>query len=176
MNAKRGEGRFDLKSLFRDLDDVRQAKGLTWKALTEQINAPFSETTSLPISQSTIRGIATKSSMTSAVVLQILRWLDRTPESFLPAGAVRFGDDERLPVVGATRILRLDTRKLFAALSAVRASREMSWAQAANAMPSITQGQLQSLTKGPLIGFPRVMTMTQWAQQPLAQFVRGTKI
>jgi hypothetical protein len=32
---------------------------------------------------------------------------------------------------------------------------------------------LTNLAKGPLIGFPRVMTLTQWLGRPAADFVRA---
>jgi hypothetical protein len=32
---------------------------------------------------------------------------------------------------------------------------------------------LTNLATGPLIGFPRVMTMTQWLGRPVAAFVHG---
>jgi hypothetical protein len=72
-----------MRELQAALDDARRAQGLTWVALTAEINKPFEGTSSIPISVSSIRGMENKRSVTSAVVLQILRWLGRTPESFL---------------------------------------------------------------------------------------------
>ena len=45
-------------------------------------------------------------------VLQVIRWLDRTPESFMPGHRRAM----RLPAVPSNRILRLDTKRLWAAV------------------------------------------------------------
>jgi hypothetical protein len=175
MSAETNIARFDLAELHRVLDEARQAEDLSWKDLAADINVPFGQTTSIPISVSTIRGIADKRSVTSAVVLQILRWLDRSPESFLSPPALRFGEWETLPEVGPERILRLDTRLLHRVLDKGRQARELSWIQVAAALPGFTPSMLINLAKGPLIGFPRVMVLTQRIGRPLAEFVRGTK-
>jgi hypothetical protein len=175
MSVEKNISRFDLAELHRALDAARQAKDLTWKDLVAEINVPFGQTTSIPISVATIRGLADKSSVTSAVVLQILRWLNRSPESFLPPSAMRFGERETLPDVGPVRILRLDTRLLHRVLDKGRQPRELSWPQVAAALPGFTPSMLMNLAKGPLIGFPRVMILTQRMGRPLAEFVRGTK-
>jgi hypothetical protein len=72
--------------------------------------------------------------VTSAVVLQVLRWLRRTPESFL-AGRDQNG--------------------------------------VAKEMAGFTPSMLTNLPTGPLIGFPRVMVLTQWLGRPAADFVRA---
>ena len=72
---------FDMEALQAAVDERRRAQGLTWEELTAEINEPFKGTTSIPISVSTIKTMSKKSSVTSAVVLQVLRWLDRSPES-----------------------------------------------------------------------------------------------
>jgi hypothetical protein len=164
---------FDLVALHRALDDGRTARGLSWSALADEINAPFAHTDSIPIHVATIRGSARPRSVTSAVVLQILRWLGRSPESFMPATARRFGADEKLPDPGPTKILRFDTRQLHAALDQVRHERGLTWVGVAAELRGITPSMLTNLATGPLIGFPRVMTMTQWLDRPAAAFVRG---
>jgi hypothetical protein len=68
--------------------------------------------------------------------------------------------------------LRFDTRALHAALNAQRHSRGLSWAQVAAELPGFTTSMLINLASGPLIGFPRVMLLTQWLGQPAAHFVR----
>jgi hypothetical protein len=75
--------KFDMRALQDALDGERRARKLTWDQLAAEINEPFKHTPSIPISVSTLRTMTTKRSVTSAVVLQVLRWLRRTPESFL---------------------------------------------------------------------------------------------
>jgi hypothetical protein len=160
-----------LQRLLATLDAERQARGLSWVRLTE-INKPLAGTSSIPISLATIRGIGSKSSVTSAVVLQILRWLRRTPESFLAAGEVAPQAEETLPDPGPSHILRFDTRALHAALNAERRKRGLTWKAVAGELPGFTDSMLINLATGPLIGFPRVMTLTQWLGRPAASFVR----
>jgi hypothetical protein len=113
-----------------------------------------------------------KRSVTSAVVLQILRWLERAPESFLSDGGAGAAAGEILPEPGPGRILRFDTRALHAALDAERRRRGLTWKQAAAELPGFSESMLTNLAAGPLIGFPRVMLLTQWMGQPAVHFVR----
>jgi hypothetical protein len=117
--------------------------------------------------------MANKRSVTSAVVLQVLRWLDRTPESFLDGREQKATADEKLPDAGPNRVLRFDTRALHAALDRERQRRGMSWVQVARELPGFSAGTLSNLRSGPLIGFPRVMCLTQWLSVPASAFVRA---
>jgi hypothetical protein len=161
-----------MQGLHPSLEAARRAHGLTWTELLAEINRPFEGTPSIPISVSTVRGMLNKSSVTSAVVLQILRWLGRTPESFLSEGAAAPQPGEALPEPGPGRILRFDTRAMHTALDAERLKRGMKWKQVAEELPGYTESMLTNLAKGPLIGFPRVMRITQWVGRPAASFVR----
>ncbi len=114
-----------------------------------------------------------KRSVTSAVVLQALRWLGRAPENFLAGRDAIAAAHEALPDPGPSRILRFDTRSLHAALDAERIGRGLTWKQVAEELPGFTQGMLTNLAGGPLIGFPRVMLITQWLHRPAVDFVRA---
>ncbi len=165
---------FDLRALHTALASARMERGLSWTEVLAQINRAFEGTPSIPISLGTLREMDRKSSVTSAVVLQALRWLGRTPESFLvSAGQQPYsGPAQLLPEPGPGRILRFDTRALHAALDARRTEDGLSWKQLAAQLPGFTPAMLTNLATGPLIGFPRVMLPTQWLQQPAAHFVR----
>jgi hypothetical protein len=162
---------FDMLGFCAALDEERRARGLSWPALVEEINRPFAGTPSIPITVGTVRGIANKSSVNSGVVLQVLRWMKRTPESFLVPGAEPRAD-EVLSEPGVGRILRFDTRAMHAALDAERVRRGWTWKQLAEELPGFAPNMLTNLAKGPLIGFPRVMLLTQWLGRPAATFVR----
>lgn len=164
--------KFDMHALQAALDDARRTRGLTWAALTAEINKPFAGTPSIPISVSTLRGMASKRSVTAGVVLQVLRWLGRTAESFLVGNAAPPQASEILPEPGPGRILRFDTRAMHAALDAQRRERDMTWKQVADELPGFSGSMLTNLAQGPLIGFPRVMMITQWLGRPAASFVR----
>lgn len=161
-----------MQALHAVLDAERRALHLSWIELTAQINKPFDGTSSIPISLTTIRSMQKKRSVTSAVVLQVLRWLGRTPESFLTGHGSSPTASETLPEPGPSRILRFDTRAMHGALEAERARRGMTWKQVAAELPGFTEGTLRNLASGPLIGFPRVMMITQWLGLPAARFVR----
>jgi hypothetical protein len=114
-----------------------------------------------------------KRSVTSAVVLQVLRWLGRTPESFLSDPTRSMSPDEELPETVPDRVLRLDTRAIYDALAQERGRRGLTWQQVADELPGFTANMLTNLANGPLIGFPRVMTLTQWLGLPVSTFVRA---
>lgn len=163
---------FDINALQEALDAERSARGLSWAALTAEINEPFKGTPSIPISVTTIRNMHAKRSVTSAVVLQVLRWLGRTPESFLTGLDAGSQTGELLPAGGPGRILRFDTVSMHAALGAERVRRAMTWKQVAMELPGFTESMLTNLATGPLIGFPRVMMIPHWLDLPAARFVR----
>jgi D-isomer specific 2-hydroxyacid dehydrogenase, catalytic domain len=66
------------------------------------------------------------------------------------------------PEPGPSRVLRLDTKALHAALDAERKTRGLTWEEVATELPGLTVSMLRNLSTGPLIGFPRVMMLTQW--------------
>lgn len=164
---------FDMRAFAVALDAERQARGLTWVQLADAINAPFQHVPSIPISLSTIRGMTRKRSVASAVVLQLLRWMGVSPERFLAGHGSSSRREEELPDVGPTRILRFDTKAIHAALSDAREERALTWKQVAGQLPGFTESMLTNLASGPLIGFPRVMLLTQWLGRPAADFMRG---
>jgi transcriptional regulator with XRE-family HTH domain len=164
---------FDMRAFYAELDERRRSLNLTWTQLAAEINRPLETTPSIPISPGTLRGMLKKRSVTSAVVLQALRWLGRTPESFLSGPTRSPTQEERLPEAGQDRILRFDTRAIYDALDLERRRRGLTWQQVANELPGFTANMLTNLASGPLIGFPRVITITQWLGRPAATFVRS---
>jgi hypothetical protein len=164
---------FDMAALYSALETERRNRGLTWQQLTAEVDEPFRHVPSIPISISTITGMTRKRSVTSAVVLQLLRWLGRTPESFLKGAAAAGSAEESLPDVGPHRIMRFDTNLMHQALNEARLRQGLTWKQVADELPGFTQGMLTNLSTGPAIGFPRVMIITQWLERPAASFVRG---
>jgi hypothetical protein len=163
---------FDVSALHDALDTCREARGLTWAELAREINGPFEHLPSLPIAVSTIKGMREKRSVTSAVVLQVLRWLGRAPEDFIPDSRADVGT-KPLPKIGDSQVLRVDTKTLHAALNAARVERGMTWNQVAGELRDTKEAQLTNLASGPLIGFPQLTRLTQWLGVPAATFVRG---
>jgi hypothetical protein len=60
----------------------------------------------------------------------MLRWLNRAPEDFLRLRGVSRISGLLLPIP-EHRVLRFDTKKIYAALDDRRAQRKMTWAQVA---------------------------------------------
>jgi hypothetical protein len=164
---------FNMRAFHTELDEQRRSRGLSWTELAAEINRPFETIPSIPISPGTLRDMLKKRSVTSAVVLQVLRWLGRTPESFLFGPMRSVSPDEQLPEAGQDRVLRLDTRAIYDALEQERRRRGLTWQQVADELPGFTASMLTNLANGPLIGFPRVMTITQWLGRPASTFVRS---
>ena len=110
---------FDAGALYQALDVKRTELGLSWKGVADQIWALSSDLNNRrrdhPISPSTLTNMAKKPRTSCQHALFMLRWLGRSPESFLH-GAV--GDDPRyaLPRVGSDRRLRWALKLLYAAM------------------------------------------------------------
>lgn len=167
-------GIFSLSSLYEALDADRKARGLSWRQLMHEINGPFHGTTSRPISLSTVTSLRVKPVAEGDGVLQMLRWLDRVPESFIPGYPFPEIEDHKLPGREVECVVRMHTRKLHAALNARRVERKLTWKQAAAEIGGVAESSLTHLAKGGRTGFPWVMRMTGWLDEPLARFTRLT--
>ncbi len=156
-------GDFDLRAVYDALDARRRERQISWTVVASEVNR--FRTRLRPIAVSTITSLRTKPKGEGDGILQMLLWLGRTPESFVPgvadAGAERF----RLPDLKRGEILRWDTRALFRALDAERQERQLTWAQVAREV-RFTSGMLTTLAKGPKIGLPRVMRLVRWLDRP----------
>jgi hypothetical protein len=95
-----------------------------------------------PIAASTITGLKQKPAGEGDGILQMLLW----------------------------QILRWDTQALFTALDEQRRERQLTWTEVAREVRGFTPGMLTNLSKGGRIGFPRVMRLVRWLDQPAAVF------
>jgi len=79
------------------LDAQWHLRGLTWQQAMHEINRLTDRKSSgHPIARSTVSGRRTKAVAEVDGVLQMLRWLNRTPRSFMPAWSPRYGHAIRL--------------------------------------------------------------------------------
>jgi hypothetical protein len=102
--------------------------------------------------------------------LFMLRWLERTPESFL-AGEGRSPTEAPLPAAGPDRRLRWNLRTLHAALDERRRAQQLTWRQLA-AIIGCTPSQLTGLrTARFATGMNVAMRVVQWLERPAADFV-----
>jgi len=123
---------FDIAALHSAIDARRTERGMSWKAVAREINRAEERNSVHPISPATIIGLKDKRwGVEGDGVLQILLWLDRTPESFVPdhPGATR--PEARLPRVPSGRILRFDVQLIFSKLDAQRSARQLTWSEVA---------------------------------------------
>ena len=164
---------FDIEALYAALDAQRQARGISWQQVVREMNALSERVPARPtISASTLTGMRNRAVIEGDGVLQMLRWLDRTPESFVPGHPVA-AEAAKLPDVGPYQILRFDTGRLYAALDAQRRDRGMTWNEVASEIGGFSAAGLTRLSKGGRTGFPHVMRMTRWLRLPAACFMRA---
>lgn len=151
---------FDLHALQAAIDAECRARGLTWAAAAREVG----------VSASTLRGLGTRRAVEGDGVLQILRWLGRSAESFLRDGGPVGGvvAPLRTPVGG---VLRFDARALYAALDARRREGGMTWTQVAAAIGGTDAAGLTRLRRGGRVSFPQVMRLCGWLGEPAARFV-----
>lgn len=159
---------FSLQSLYLALDAQRQQRGLTWSQAVRQINGPPRFGAGRPMSVSTVKGIGTRRAAEGDGVLQMLRWLRRSPESFVTG---REDEAAQLPEVPPGKVLRFDTAKLYAAVDARRSTENLTWAEAARQM-RLSAAMLTHLAHGGRTGFPHILNITAWLDRPAAHFTR----
>ena len=168
---------FDVAALYAALDQKRTGLGLSWTAVARQIWDLSSELnerrpTDHPISPSTLTNMAKKPQISCQHALFMLRWLERTPESFL-VGWGSSGNDERfaLPVAGPDRRLRWALKRLYAAMDEKRRQEGLTWSGLA-AVLDCTPSQLTGLRTAKFTtGMDQAMRIVQWLDRPAADFV-----
>jgi hypothetical protein len=159
---------FDLKLLYEALDQQRCSLGMTWSAMTWEINRGHTE--GRPVATSTIKRLKDKPVGEGDGILGMLLWLRRSPESFVPGFEDADADQFRLPEPGLEQSLRWDTKALHPALNAKRQAQGMTWNEVAEEIGGCTTGTLMHLAKGGRVGFPGVMRLVMWLSQPAATF------
>ncbi len=164
---------FSLRALYAALDAQRQTRGLSWSQATREINRQSERSSAHRLSPSTVRGTRTRAVAEGDGVLQMLLWLNRTPESFVPGHQESEEASARLPDISAQQILRFDTKRIHAALDAQRIARKMTWAQVAKDI-GLSVSSLTHLSRGGRTGFPPVMRIVRWLGRPAAHFTRAS--
>lgn len=169
-------GDFSLRALYAALDAERQARGISWAQATREMNGKTERASvrglvAHALSPSTVKGTSTRSVMEADGILAMLRWLDRTPESFVPGHSESKQFDERLPDLAPGKVLRFDTRKIYSALDAQRVDRKLTWARVAKEV-DLGVSRLTHLSKGGRAAFPEVMRIVRWLARPAADFTR----
>ena len=95
-------------------------------------------------------------------VLQMLLWLDRSPESFVPGHPGAVHPDALLPRIRDQRILRFDVPLIYLKLDAQRTARGLTWAEVAAEIGGLfSADQLKNMRKQQRTGFPQVMRLAR---------------
>jgi hypothetical protein len=161
---------FNLQALYIAIDEQRQARGLTWRQVAREMNPRVARVPVRASSCSIVTSLRTKTIAEGDSVLQMLRWLNRAPESFVADQRHSSGAVD-LPDAPSHQILRFDTAKLYAAIDAHRIGRGLTWDEAADQIGGIAAVNLLHLKKGGRTGFPYVMRIVRWLGLPAAHFV-----
>lgn len=165
-------GDFSLVALFEALDGQRVQRGLSWAGVAREVSARFPGTSRV-VAPSTITGVRTRATVEGDGVLQMLLWLERSPESFM-AGHPLAGDPAaRLVDPGDGHVLRWDAVALHAALDEARADRGLGWAEVA-AEVGCSPSNLSGLSRGGRVTLPFVMRPVTWLARPAATFTHAT--
>jgi hypothetical protein len=165
---------FDVGALHAAMDERRTALSMTWTAVAREVNRSDERYDGRPISPSTISGLENKRwGVEGDGVLQMLLWLDRAPESFVPGHPGAMHPDARLPRVAAGRVLRFDVPSIYARLDVQRSARELTWAQAAAEIGGLYSAEtLKNMSRQQRTGFPHVMRLARWLHCPAAALTR----
>lgn len=157
--------------MYEAMDAERARRGLSWSAVARDLAESGNlgiEAGQHPISPTTISGIAKRGDTTCQHALFFLRWLGRTPESFIATPAVSGG---QFPPVDRGLRLRWNLPMLYDALNARRKERALSWAETARDL-RCSESQLTGIrTAKYAIGMRLAMRITQWLGRPAADFV-----
>ncbi len=165
---------FDGNALYLALDARRSALGLSWKGVADQMWELSSELNERrrdhPISSSTLTGMATKPRTSCQHALFMLRWLGRTPESFLRGANAEEGRFP-LPQAGPDRRLRWDLKALHASMDEKRREEGLTWSALAEVL-RCSPNQLTGLRTAKFAtGMDLAMRIVQWLGRPAADFV-----
>jgi hypothetical protein len=170
-------GDFDPQALFDALDRQRAERGLSWSGVGREIWAMSAELNALrpadhPLAAATITNVAKKGDTSCQHALFFLRWLGRTPESFVPGA----GDtDAPLPAAGADRRPRWRLKLLYEALDAERRERALTWPALADQL-HCTPSQLTGLRTARFATSMRLaMRICRWLGRPAADFIHAAR-
>jgi hypothetical protein len=165
---------FDIGALHAALDHKRTELGLSWRRVADEIWELSSELNDRrrdhPISPSTLTNMAKNPRTSCQHALFMLRWLERSPESFLLGTT---GDQERfaLPSAGPDRRPRWALKLLYASMDEKRREDGLTWPALAKIL-GCSSNQLTSLrTATYATGMDLAMRIVQWIGRPAADFV-----
>jgi hypothetical protein len=164
---------FDSAALFEALDRQRRELDLSWPQVARamwDMSATLNDRRSdHPISPSTLTNLSKRGDTSCQHALFMLRWLDRSPESFL-AGSSTPGTTP-LPVAGLQRRLRWNLQELYEAMNDRRIDSGLTWPALAGEL-RCSANQISGLRAVKYaISMRLAMRIVQWLGRPAADFV-----
>ena len=167
---------FDVKALHSAIESRRALRKLSWKAVADQVNRASERARPVghPISPSTISGLKNRRwGVEGDGVLQMLLWLDRSPESFVPGHPGANRPEARLSLVGSDCVLRFDVPLIHSKLDELRGARGLTWAEAAREIGGFYNAEtLRNMRWQQRTAFPQVMRLARWLRCPAAALTR----
>jgi len=158
---------FDVASLFKALEAKRTAEGLTEQQMMDAINRVNNQLHLVPMSLATVKNMLRRNDTTCQHALHLLRWLGRTPESFLKG---RAWDDAPVPFTDKGRFY-WSMRLLASAVNAEKSHQGLSWQQVAREL-GCSQNQVSGLHRRTYgISIHLAMRITQWLGRSSTEFV-----
>lgn len=172
-SPKRAASDFDAAAMHAAMDAQRLDRGLSWPQVAREIwkqsAALNSRRKDHPISPATLTGIARRGDCTCQHALFILRWLGRSPESFVD------GADVALPPAGEDRRLRWNLAAVYEAMDARRRQLGLTWRELARVL-RCTDHQLTGLRRARYaIGMKLMMRIVQWLERPSSAFIHAAR-
>ncbi len=166
---------FDTRALYWALDARRAELGLSWSRVAKQIWEMSSELNDRrqdhPISASTLTNLREGPGTTCQHALFILRWLGRTPESFLGGPPAVSGPRFALPEVVPDRRLRWRLKWVYGAMDEQRRAQGLTWSSLASVL-GCSPNQLTALRTAKFAtDMDLAMRIVQWLDRPAADFV-----
>jgi hypothetical protein len=168
---------FDLSALYAALEARKRQLGLTWTDVVNEISLPFQNCKPRLIRASNLRDLDdTRFGVDAGIVLRILIWLGRSPESFVPGHPGADRPEAQLPPAAAAELPSFDVTRIYARLDTERERRRLSWLQVAQEIGDpFTANGLQRLHRGRIVRFPAVMRLARWLRCPAASLMVSSK-
>ncbi len=165
---------FSVRRLAAALDTERQRRGLSWSQVATDIWDQSAELNAIrddhPIAASTLAGMGERGGVSCQHALFVLRWLGRSPESFL-VGGQQADETYDLPDAGPNRRLRWDLAATYEAMNARRLEQGLSWPELSRLL-RCSPNQLTGLrTARFAMGMQLAMKIVQWLQTPARTFI-----
>ena len=149
---------FDIERLYTALDHKRESLGLSWSGVAKEIKDRYAK-----VASSTIKGIREKQSVEGDGGLQMLLWLGRSPESFMPGLKASRRHQLSQP---RKSILRFDTQHTYRLLEAKRLEQGLTWNEVAEQVGGCSPNVLRHFKKGGRTSFPGIMRIARWLAVP----------